>query len=60
MPDGVLSFQKKLDTKLAQTLLMAGVIHYLPLLAKWSIDEGKLSKYKLSIFQRSTFLRQIS
>ncbi|XP_017780178.1 PREDICTED: E3 ubiquitin-protein ligase LRSAM1-like isoform X1 [Nicrophorus vespilloides] len=42
MPDSIAEFQRKLNPSLIEALNIAGCIHYLPLLAKWSTSEDKL------------------
>lgn len=42
LPSGLSEAQKNITPALAETLLLAGVIHCLPFLAKWAHDENEL------------------
>lgn len=44
LPPGLSEAQKNMNPALAEALLMSGVIHCLPFLAKWSQNESKYNK----------------
>lgn len=42
MPSSTMNLQRNMDTNLAENLLMHGVVHCMPFLAKWTSREGIL------------------